>query len=151
RTAVYWAGPIQVTRKLTKEHEMCIDRRDFIKFGALSTVMWTVGARETVPVTAGTSGELGAGVDEPAAAQARPITHDEYLTRQEQARRYMRDQGIDGIFLTGGSSLHYFTGIDWGLSERLFAMVLPAKGETGYVTPAFEKVRALEQIKLGDV
>src|SRR5262249_13689478 len=57
--------------------------------------------------------------------------------------------GLDAVFLTGGSSLHYFTGIDWGLSERLFAMVLPVKGEPGYVTPAFEKGRALEQIKLG--
>jgi Xaa-Pro dipeptidase len=129
-----------------------MDRRDFIKFGALSTVMWTVALDSALPAAAATarlSGEGAAPTEEPSAAQAKPITRDEYLGRQEQARRYMRDAGIDGVFLTGGSSLHYFTGIDWGVSERLFAMVFPAKGEPGYVTPAFEKGRALEQIKLG--
>src|SRR5262245_62881783 len=76
---------------------MCIDRRDFIKLGALSTVMWTAGALESaVPAMSGRSGEPVAGIDEPTASLARPITQDEYLGRQEQARRYMRDQGIDG-------------------------------------------------------
>ena len=139
---------------------MCIDRRKFIKFGALSTAMVTLGAqdwaaaaiREAVSEPAPVPPDAAARAaddDNPNAAQARPIASDEYMARQEQARRYMRDEGIDAIFFTGGSSLHYFTGIDWGLSERLFAMVLPAKGEPGYVTPAFEKTRALEQIKSG--
>jgi len=86
----------------------------------------------------------------PMANQARPITREEYLQRQEMARRYMREAGLDAIFLTGGSSLHYFTGIQWGVSERLFAMVFPAQGEPAYVSPAFEKGRALEQIKFGN-
>jgi Xaa-Pro dipeptidase len=84
------------------------------------------------------------------ANQAKPITHDEYLQRQEMARRYMTDAGIEAIFLTGGTSLQYFTGAQWGLSERLFAMVLPAKGDLAWVAPAFEKGRALEQIKFGN-
>jgi Xaa-Pro dipeptidase len=84
------------------------------------------------------------------ASRAKPISREEYLQRQETARRYMREAGLDAMFLTGGSSLNYFTGIQWGISERLFAMVFPAKGEPGYVAPAFEKGRALEQIKFGD-
>jgi len=131
---------------------MCIDRREFIKFGALSTAMWAVGGLDSV-VNAATEAPTEPGApfsdDALSATQARPITSDEYLGRQERARRYMRDEGIDAILLTGGSSLHYFTGIDWGLSERLFAMLFPARGEPGYVTPAFEKGRALEQIKSG--
>ena len=142
------AGPIQV-REAREDTPMSIDRRDFIKFGALSTVLWTVALDPAAAVPCRPAGEGSTLVQEPSAAQARPITRDEYLGRQEQARRYMHDEGIDGILLTGGSSLHYFTGIDWGLSERLFAMVVPAKGEPGYVTPAFEKGRALEQIKSG--
>jgi Xaa-Pro dipeptidase len=123
---------------------MCIDRREFIKIGALSTVMLTTGTLDRLA--------LGGNDETLNAAQARPITSDEYISRQDLARRHMRDEGLDGIFLTGGSSLHYFTGIDWGVSERLFAMVMPAKGEPGFVTPAFEKGRALEQIKFsGDV
>lgn len=86
----------------------------------------------------------------PMASQAKPITRDEYLGRQETARRYMHEAGIDAIFLTGGTSLQYFTGAQWGLSERLFAMVLPATGKPAWVAPAFEKGRALEQIKFGN-
>jgi Xaa-Pro dipeptidase len=37
----------------------------------------------------------------------------------------------------------------WGLSERLFAMVLPVKGDAFYVSPAFEEERAREQIATG--
>ncbi|HWO02774.1 MAG TPA: Xaa-Pro peptidase family protein, partial [Blastocatellia bacterium] len=85
----------------------------------------------------------------PMASQARPITADEYLQRQETARRFMRESAIDAIFLTAGTTMQYFTGTQWGLSERMFALVFPAKGELAWVTPAFEKGRALEQIKFG--
>ncbi len=81
--------------------------------------------------------------------QAQPITSAERLARIEKARRLMTDNGIDAILLTGGTSLVYFSNIRWGQSERLFAMILPAKGDPFYVSPAFEQDRALEQINLG--
>jgi len=83
------------------------------------------------------------------ASQAKPISREEYVQRQETARRYMTDAGIDAIFLTGGTGMQYFTNAQWGLSERLFALVFPAKGDLAWVAPAFEKGRALEQIKFG--
>jgi Xaa-Pro dipeptidase len=58
----------------------------------------------------------------------------------------MRANELDAILLTEGTSLNYFTGIRWWGGERLFAMVLPAKGDTFYVCPAFEEGRAREQI-----
>jgi Xaa-Pro dipeptidase len=121
---------------------MSIDRRDFIKIGALSAVTLAVPA-------SGMAGEQDAPLPS-LASQAKPITPEEYLQRQESARRHMIEGGIDAIFLAGGAGLQYFTGIRWGGSERLFAMVLPARGEPGYVAPAFEKRRALEQIKFGN-
>ena len=51
--------------------------------------------------------------------------------------------------LTRGTSLVYFTGIRWGGGERLFACIIPAKGEPFFVCPAFEEDRAREQIALG--
>jgi Xaa-Pro dipeptidase len=45
-----------------------------------------------------------------------------------------------------GTSLKYFTGIRWWGGERMFALVLPAKGIPFYVCPAFEEGRAREQI-----
>jgi Xaa-Pro dipeptidase len=51
--------------------------------------------------------------------------------------------------LTGGTSMEYFTGIRWGLSERLLAAVIPAKGSAFLVTPKFEEERAMEQAHNG--
>ena len=121
---------------------MTLDRRNFLKFSALSTLALAVDNDKTA------AADQDAPV-KPMASQAKPITREEYLQRQETARRYMRDAGIDAILLTGGTSLQYFTGAQWGLSERLFALVLPQKGDLAWVAPAFEKGRALEQIKFG--
>jgi Xaa-Pro dipeptidase len=79
-------------------------------------------------------------------SQATPISVAEREQRLEKARRLMVDNKVDAIMLTGGTSLVYFSNIHWWLSERLFAMVLPAKGDPFYVCPAFEEDRAREQI-----
>jgi Xaa-Pro dipeptidase len=81
--------------------------------------------------------------------QARPITSDERRARVEQARRLMARNRIDALILSGGTSLAYFTNIRWGGGERLFACVIPARGEPFFVCPAFEEDRAREQIALG--
>lgn len=59
--------------------------------------------------------------------QARPITHSERLGRLEKARRLMAGSQLDAILLTGGTSLTYFTGLRFGTTERLMALVLPAR------------------------
>jgi Xaa-Pro dipeptidase len=79
-------------------------------------------------------------------AEAKPITVEERTERQEKARRLMADNNLSAILLAQGTSLTYFTGIRWEGGERLFAMVLPAKGDAFYVSPAFEQARAREQI-----
>jgi Xaa-Pro dipeptidase len=81
--------------------------------------------------------------------QARPITNDERNARIEKGRRLMSSEKIDALILSGGTSLVYFTNIRWGGGERLFACVIPAKGEPFFVSPAFEEDRAREQIALG--
>ena len=81
--------------------------------------------------------------------QARPITVEERAARLGRARQLMRQQGIDALLLTGGTSLAYFTNVRWGLSERLLAVVVPVTGRPFVVTPAFEEDRAREQLALG--
>ncbi len=78
--------------------------------------------------------------------EAVPITNDERRLRQERARKLMAENGLDAIVLMEGTSLRYFSGIRWWGGERLFALVLPAKGASFYVCPAFEEGRAQEQI-----
>ncbi len=85
-------------------------------------------------------------------SEAKPISIEERLGRIEHAQQLMRDNKLDAIMMIGGTSLNYFTGIRWWLSERLFAMIVPAKGTPFYVSPAFEEDRAREQIvmNMGD-
>jgi Xaa-Pro dipeptidase len=78
--------------------------------------------------------------------EARPISVDERRERQAKARRLMHENNLSAILMTEGTSLTYFSGMRWWGGERLFAMVLPAKGESLYVCPAFEEGRAREQI-----
>lgn len=75
----------------------------------------------------------------------KPITNGERLQLQERARKLMSENNLDAIFMEGGTSLNYFTGTSWGRSERLFAMLLPQKGEPFFIAPKFEESRALEQ------
>lgn len=78
--------------------------------------------------------------------QAVPISTQERSRRIERARALMTENKLDAIFLTGGTSLVYFTGVEWGLSERLFALIIPRSGKAFTVSPAFEESRAREQL-----
>ena len=78
--------------------------------------------------------------------QAKPITAEEYTARQEKARQLMQANHFDALLLMEGTSLDYFAGVRWGGGERLFALLLPAKGRALCVCPAFEEGRAREQL-----
>jgi Xaa-Pro dipeptidase len=80
---------------------------------------------------------------------ARPITADERRQRIERARQLMTANKLDAIFMIGGSSLVYFANVSWWNSERLGALILPAKGEPFFVAPAFEEERLREQLANG--
>jgi len=79
-------------------------------------------------------------------SEATPITREEREARQERARQLMKESSLDAIVLMAGTSLQYFAGIRWWGGERMFALVIPAKGNAFYVCPAFEEGRAREQI-----
>jgi len=46
--------------------------------------------------------------------------------------------------------MFYFTGVRWGTSERMFAAVIPQRGELAWVCPKFEEERARELIRFGN-
>ena len=79
-----------------------------------------------------------------------PISLDERRARIETARRLMRQNRIDAIYIEPGPTMFYYTGMRWSTSERMFAMVIPARGEIAWVCPKFEEERARELIKIGD-
>ncbi len=78
-----------------------------------------------------------------------PITDDERKGRIAKAQRLMAEQKIDAIYIESGTSMYYFTGMRWGQSERMFALVIPQRGDIAWVCPKFEEERARELIKIG--
>jgi Xaa-Pro dipeptidase len=81
--------------------------------------------------------------------QVHPITTSERDQRLDRARQLMRENKIDALFLAGGTSMNYFTGMHWGNSERLFATVVPVAGKSFCICPSFEEGRAREQLNIG--
>lgn len=68
-----------------------------------------------------------------------PVIDDaEYAQRLEKVRSLMRDAGADALLVTAGASLRYFTGVPWGASERLVALLLTGKGDPVMICPGFE-------------
>jgi Xaa-Pro dipeptidase len=82
------------------------------------------------------------------ATNARPIEATERLARVEKLQGLMQAQGIAALLVESGSTLDYFTGIQWWTSERVTAAVLPAKGAAIIVTPAFEEPSVRETLQI---
>lgn len=107
-----------------------------------------VGDRITPPPTRRDPGEVPASIRTLRSfqGQAVPITDAERRARIERARRLMAEQRIDALIFEHGSSMWYYFGVSWGLSERPFLAVLPARGEIAWVCPGFEENRARELV-----
>ena len=127
---------------------MSSSRRVFLQSGAAAGLGLGVAACTTAPSApapaAGPHPAIAA--LKPMTADVKPITPAERGARIQQAQRLMADRKISAIFLEGGSSLFYYTGVRWGLSERPFVCVIPAKGEPAWVCPGFEEERARELV-----
>ncbi len=128
------------------------NRREFLSLGTGAAAAGAAGLAGCAPsATAQDDVPPSIAALTPMTEGVAPITVDERRARLEKARGLMRDRGIDALMLTGGTSLAYFTGIRWGLSERLLAMILPRTGTPFVVAPAFEEDRAREQLDNGPV
>ena len=82
--------------------------------------------------------------------QAKPFTNQERLARIERARELMAANKIDAIVLANSTrSSLYFANLRLNGWERLFALVIPARGKAFLVCPAFEEGRARELLADG--
>ncbi|HEX9311035.1 MAG TPA: aminopeptidase P family N-terminal domain-containing protein, partial [Gemmatimonadaceae bacterium] len=75
-----------------------------------------------------------------------PISESERAQRRDKAQRLMRELGYAAMLIESGANMTYFAGIEWGRSERLFALVLPQTGKPIVISPAFERQRAEDQV-----
>lgn len=116
-------------------------RRDFLKLGGLSisTFGFVNSAFSSTSFLQQTKLEnMVAGV--------KPLSLRDYEARVEKAQSLMAAHNIDGLFVSGGSDLVYFTNVSWFLSERTFGTILNRKGKPIWVWPAFELESAKEII-----
>src|SRR6478609_5226913 len=135
---------------------MKIDRRSFVHTGAAAGIglgaAACAGSPETAQAQAPASASTVSGAHPAIAAlksmtaDVKPITKEERAARVGKAQELMAQNKIGAIYLEGGSSMFYFTGIRWGLSERPFVCVIPQKGELAWVCPGFEEERARELV-----
>jgi Xaa-Pro dipeptidase len=85
-------------------------------------------------------------------AAVQPIAAQEHGARIAKLQGLMQQRKISAMLIEAGSSLQYFTGIDWWRSERTTAALIPAEGRTVIVTPFFEEPSIRETLKVpGDV
>ena len=126
---------------------MTLSRRQWLERAAAAAVVPAASARAAEPPAEGWPAPLAA--LRPMTAGVSPITTEEHRARIARAQALLRETGLDALVLASGSSLTYFTGAVWGESERLFGAVLTRDGDPAWVTPAFERERALEQVRIG--
>ena len=74
----------------------------------------------------------------PPATGVPAIGMPEYRARLDRARGLTAALGADALLVPAGPSLRYFTGVPWGATERLVALLLPVSGEPIIVCPRFE-------------
>ena len=77
-----------------------------------------------------------------------PISAAERMARLARSRQLMQRQGIGSMIVEAGPSLDYLTGIQWWRSERLTAVVIPARGDPVIVCPFFEQPSIKEMLKI---
>jgi len=80
------------------------------------------------------------------AAKAAHIGKAERMTRIAKAKALMAANDIGALLIEPGSSLIYFTGVQWWRSERLTAAILTREGEVAVVTPFFEEPSVRESL-----
>jgi Xaa-Pro dipeptidase len=119
-------------------------RRSFIKTGTISLAALGLGplsASAVAPVASQELKNLVTGVE--------PLTPEDYALRREKARRLLAVNGLDAVFIGGGTNLLYFTKVGWWLSERVFGVILSRDRDPIWVCPAFEAKRAAELVPAG--
>jgi Xaa-Pro dipeptidase len=123
-----------------------ISRRNFLySTAAASTITLAVPSRSTVDTqTPASFSSL-----QPLGDRVHPITPDEFHRRLLRAQELMGQLNpkFDALFIGPGTSLYYFTGIRWHLSERLLAVIVPRSGQPILVSPGFEEGRMRESMR----
>jgi Xaa-Pro dipeptidase len=112
-----------------------------------------MGAIAAATAVAATSARAAVGARQvtglkPMTSGAKPISPAERNARVTKLQGLMQQKKIAALLVDTGSTLDYFTGVQWHLSERVTAAVIPAFGKTVIVTPFFEQPTIHEMLQI---
>lgn len=110
---------------------MRLSRRELIAAGALLPLLGSATILRAAEPDLSALPDMTGGVV--------PIGAEERKARIVRAQALMKARGIGAVLIEPGSSMIYFTGVNWHRSERLTAAVLPVEGDPCIVTPFFEE------------
>jgi Xaa-Pro dipeptidase len=135
-------------------------RRDFLRAAAAATAAGFASPRlaSSAQQPSGPLPPAFSGLS-PLGAKIRPITVAEFAERIAEVQSLMTELPrstssepanlkYDALFMAQGTSLYYFTGVHWSMSERLLGLIIPLTGQPILVVPAFEEGRLREKLKL---
>ena len=111
-----------------------LNRREMMAASGAALAMTAIPAWAMAPELASITGGIA------------PIGPKERAARIAKAQMLMRSRGIGAILIEPGSSLDYFTGVQWWRSERLTCAVIPMEGMPCIVTPFFEEPSVRESL-----
>lgn len=74
------------------------------------------------------------------------ITDSERQQRRSKLSALLAKRGVFAALIEPGSTLDYFTGVQWWLSERITAGLITADGNSLFITPSFEESRLREMV-----
>ncbi|OMJ32071.1 peptidase [Sphingomonas sp. Sph1(2015)] len=114
-----------------------LSRRAMIAAAALPFLVRPGLLRAAEPDLSGLSDITGGAV---------PIGPEERAGRLARAQGLMKANGIGAILIEPGSTMVYFTGVQWWRSERLTAVIIPVEGQPCVVTPFFEEPSVRETL-----
>jgi Xaa-Pro dipeptidase len=117
-----------------------VNRRDLMRrAGASCLALSTLRCARSLPPTRAfhSVADLAAG--------ALPPGKDEYAEHLARVQKGLSSAGIDALLVEPGRTMMYLTGVSWSLSERLFFLIVPARGSLRWIAPAFEEARARER------
>ena len=138
---------------------MKISRRELLKTASIAGAGATAAVINAPLVNSGraqqnsqsTPGELPPAFNklQPLGDRVKPIRVDELQGRIAHAQELMTNAKprFDALYVTPGTTLAYYVGTPWGLSERIVALMIPREGQPLMICPAFEEGRLREQLR----
>ncbi len=121
-----------------------VKRRDFIKTAGITGMALSWGGSSLI------SKPLEQNIfNKDILKDLQELNDEDFLSRQNTARKWMEKFSMDAIFVEGGVNMSYFTDTSWWMSERLFGFVLSHDYDPIWICPAFELKRAKELIRFG--